>query len=285
MSEAKRGRGVPDVKSAIKDIQGSVAQPFALPRKPRSDAEAQRLYYHIRTICYWLDAASDIVRIPGLSDKLPFSFGIDAIVGTLLPLAGDVLGLVFGLYVVLLSMQFGLPAAALGKMFINVIIDALVGIIPIIGDLVDLAFKANLRNLSILEDHLLNNPPPRPAANAAGLSSPSTHFAIRIPPAGPFWPKESAPTTEAFYASADSTKRTSTSFFSNILGSPSGSGGNATKGWKLGGAKRVEIEQVGGWSGESAHVLWRWVVAYAARAAGKTQQAAGAAKQNAKKAY
>ena len=54
------------------------------------------------------------------------------------------------------------------------------GIIPIIGDLVDLAFKANLRNLSILEDHLLNNPPPRPAANAAGLSSPSTHFAIRM---------------------------------------------------------------------------------------------------------
>ena len=88
MSEAKRGRGVPDVKSAIKDIQGSVAQPFALPRKPRSDAEAQRLYYHIRTICYWLDAVSDIVRIPGLSDKLPFSFGVDAIVGTLLPIAG-----------------------------------------------------------------------------------------------------------------------------------------------------------------------------------------------------
>lgn len=45
---------------------------------------------------------------------------------TYIPLTGDVLGLVFGLYVVLLSMQFGLPAAALGKMFLNVIIDALV---------------------------------------------------------------------------------------------------------------------------------------------------------------
>lgn len=93
---------------------------------------------------------------------------------------GDVFGFVFGLYVVLLSMQFGLPAASLGKMFLNVLIDALVGIIPLIGDLVDLAFKANLRNLSILEEHLLNNPPPRPAANTVGLTAPSTHFAVRM---------------------------------------------------------------------------------------------------------
>ena len=85
----KRAGGVPSVGQAYNDINSSVSQPFALPRKPRSDAEAQRLYYHIRTICYWLDAASDIVRIPGLSDKLPFSFGIDAVIGTLLPIAGE----------------------------------------------------------------------------------------------------------------------------------------------------------------------------------------------------
>lgn len=81
---------IPDIKSAINDIKGSVAQPFVLPRKPRSDEEAQRLYYHIRTLCYWLDAANTIVRIPYL-DKLPFTFGVEAIIGSLLPIAGELL--------------------------------------------------------------------------------------------------------------------------------------------------------------------------------------------------
>lgn len=86
-SKATGGPKIPDIKSAINDIKGSVAQPFVLPRKPRSDEEAQRLYYHIRTLCYWLDAANTIVRIPFL-DKLPFTFGVEAIIGSLVPVAG-----------------------------------------------------------------------------------------------------------------------------------------------------------------------------------------------------
>lgn len=87
-SRASGGPRLPDVKTAINDIRSSVAQPFVLPRRPRSDEEAQRLYYHIRTLCYWLDAANTIVRIPYL-DKLPFTFGIEAIIGTLVPVAGE----------------------------------------------------------------------------------------------------------------------------------------------------------------------------------------------------
>ena len=161
------------------------------------------------------------------------------------------------------------------------------GIIPIVGDLVDLAFKSNLRNLAILEDHLLSNTPPAPQASASGLTAPATHYAVRIPPSGAFWPKDAAPSADSFYSSSG-TSHTSSSFFSNIFGSPSGVGSD-TRGWKLGGAKRVEIEQVGGWSGESAQMLWRWIIALLARVAGKTQQAAGAAsasaKNSRKKAY
>lgn len=81
------GPKIPDIKSAVNEIKGSVAQPFALPRRPQNDAQAERLYYHIRTLCYWLDAASTIIKIPGL-DKLPFTFGVEAIIGGLIPVAG-----------------------------------------------------------------------------------------------------------------------------------------------------------------------------------------------------
>lgn len=86
-STSAGGPKLPDIKSAINDIKGSVAQPFVVPKRPRSDEEAQRLYYHIRTLCYWLDAANTIVRIPYL-DKLPFTFGVEAIIGSLVPVAG-----------------------------------------------------------------------------------------------------------------------------------------------------------------------------------------------------
>lgn len=95
----------------------------------RTDAEAQRLYFHIRTLCFWLDAASDMIAIPFLQpymNKLPFSFGVEAVLGTLLPVAGDIIGFFVSLYVVLLCMQFGLPAASLWKMLVNCIIDVLV---------------------------------------------------------------------------------------------------------------------------------------------------------------
>ncbi|CAD6568221.1 MAG: hypothetical protein CYPHOPRED_002424 [Cyphobasidiales sp. Tagirdzhanova-0007] len=279
----KQGKGlgglpVPDFKTAISEINGSVAQPFALPRKPKSDAEAQRLYFHVRTLCFWLDAASSIIQIPYL-DRLPFSFGVEAIIGGLIPVVGDAIGFILGLYVVLLCMQFGLPAAELWKMFTNCVIDVLVGIVPIVGDLLDVVFKSNMRNLQILENHLLNNPPPKPQTTK-GLTVPSAHFAVRIPPSGPFWPKNHAPETSSFYETAQES-RNSTSFFANIFGNPDGVGSQSTKGWQLGGAKRVDIEEVGGWSGESAQMLWRWLLVIFAKVAGKTQQAASGSRKKA----
>jgi hypothetical protein len=63
-----------------------------------------------------------MIQLPYL-DKLPFSIGIESIVGGLLPVAGDLIGFFVSLYVILLCMQFGLPAQALWKMFSNAIID------------------------------------------------------------------------------------------------------------------------------------------------------------------
>ncbi|KAF8605693.1 hypothetical protein BDV93DRAFT_543309 [Ceratobasidium sp. AG-I] len=125
---------------------------YTLPiRKPRSDAEAQKLYNHIRTVAWWLDA------LPFLNNAgLPFKLGVDDIISAF-PVWGDFLGLILSLYQVYLSWAFGVPIGVLTNMIINVVVDMFLGIIPFIGDLFDVLFKANLRNLDLLEDWLLKD--------------------------------------------------------------------------------------------------------------------------------
>ncbi|CAE6495425.1 unnamed protein product [Rhizoctonia solani] len=124
-------------------------------RRPLTDVEAQKLYNHIRTVAWWLDA------LPFLTNAgLPFKVGVDDIISAL-PVWGDLFSTVLSLYQVYLSWIFGVPMAILIRMIINVIIDLFVGIVPFIGDALDVLFKANLRNLDLLEDWLLKDAPYR----------------------------------------------------------------------------------------------------------------------------
>lgn len=121
---------------------------YAVPiRRPRTDAEAQRLYNHVRTVAWYLDS------LPLCSSYLPFDIGVESIVG-FIPVVGDYIGLVLGIYQVYLCSLFGLPIAVILWMIVNVVLDCFVGLVPVVGDLLDVAFKSNLRNLYYLEDHL-----------------------------------------------------------------------------------------------------------------------------------
>ncbi|WOO81004.1 uncharacterized protein LOC62_03G004532 [Vanrija pseudolonga] len=114
-------------------------------------AKAGVLYNHIRTVAFWLDAS------PALADLgLPFRAGLDDII-SLVPLYGDIASGVLQLYAVYLCFLFGAPTITLGYMVLNVILDVLVGIVPLIGDVLDNLFKSNLRNLALLEAYLLTD--------------------------------------------------------------------------------------------------------------------------------
>ncbi|WWC95203.1 hypothetical protein V866_002059 [Kwoniella sp. B9012] len=118
---------------------------------PRNDKHAQRLYNHIRTVAFWLDAA------PVLADLgLPFRAGLDDII-SLVPIYGDLLSGVLQLYQVWLCFIFGVPRNILGYMLLNVILDVIVGLVPLLGDFLDNLFKSNLRNLALLETWLLED--------------------------------------------------------------------------------------------------------------------------------
>lgn len=96
-----------------------------------------------RTLTRLLDTAA---RIPGTGIR----FGADAIVG-LIPGLGDVAGAVLAGYLVLLAQRLGAPRSVVLRMLGNVAVDTLGGTVPLIGDLFDVAFKSNTRNLALLE--------------------------------------------------------------------------------------------------------------------------------------
>lgn len=83
-------------------------------------------------------------------------FGLDPII-SLIPGAGDVFAGVISLYFLIQGAIHGGKAAVLGRMFINILLDVLIGSIPVLGDLFDVYWKANLRNAEIL-DELQQNP-------------------------------------------------------------------------------------------------------------------------------
>lgn len=82
-----------------------------------------------------------------------FRFGLNSLIG-LAPAAGDAILAGISLYIVNEARLLGVPAPLLARMVGNVAIETIAGAVPILGDVFDVAFKANLRNLAIIEEHL-----------------------------------------------------------------------------------------------------------------------------------
>ena len=92
-------------------------------------------------------------RIPGTS----FKFGLDPILG-LLPVGGDVLAALASGYIVLVGWRLGAPREILTRMTLNVVLDLVAGSVPVIGDAFDAFWKANTRNVRLLEEWLEETP-------------------------------------------------------------------------------------------------------------------------------
>ncbi len=103
-------------------------------------------------------------RIPGLG----WRFGLDAIVG-LLPGVGDFATAAVSLYVLIVASGYGVPRITLARMALNIAIDYLVGSLPLVGDLFDVWWKANLRNVRLLQRALDAGPRTRRRAAADWL--------------------------------------------------------------------------------------------------------------------
>jgi hypothetical protein len=79
--------------------------------------------------------------------------GLDAVLG-LVPYVGDAASAVVTGSLILRSIQYGLPRDVVARMVANMFVDLAFGAIPIVGDVFDVAFKANTRNIALVREHL-----------------------------------------------------------------------------------------------------------------------------------
>ena len=90
-------------------------------------------------------------RIPGTRQRI----GLDGLLG-LLPGVGDTVGALLSIYVLFEAIQIGVPRATLLRMVANIALDTVVGAIPVVGDVFDVAWKANKKNVALLNAHIVS---------------------------------------------------------------------------------------------------------------------------------
>lgn len=110
---------------------------------PPSTEEVEK---HLDLISQWMDTA---FRIPGLN----WRFGLDPILG-LVPFVGDALSSMVSLYILTLASRQGVSRITLARMGLNIGIDWVLGSLPIVGDVFDVWWKANRRNVQLLQGRL-----------------------------------------------------------------------------------------------------------------------------------
>ncbi len=97
--------------------------------------------HRARWFANWMDTRFSLLGI---------RFGMDHIV-SLIPVAGDTIATVAGIYPIYLAGKHRLGKPVMLRMAINLLLEWLIGITPILGDVADVWFKANIRNLKLLE--------------------------------------------------------------------------------------------------------------------------------------
>jgi len=98
----------------------------------------------IERLSWFLDES---IPLPG-----GYRIGLDGFIG-LIPGIGDFIGGLLSSVIIYKAHQLGVPRMILGRMIINMMIDTVLGAIPVAGDVFDFVWKANRRNVTLLEDY------------------------------------------------------------------------------------------------------------------------------------
>lgn len=126
------------MKARAKDVEWEVLPP-----------EEQKKRAELEPLFRWLAVVMDnFVRVPGTN----FRFGLDPLIG-LLPGLGDTGSALISAFALIQAARRGVPKIMLARMSLNILINEIVGIVPVIGDAFSFWFKSNVRNYELLKTH------------------------------------------------------------------------------------------------------------------------------------
>ena len=136
-------RGGPGPRPAVPRLSHLGA--YAKAEGLSEDAARREIVDSIERIARLMDGA---VRLPVIGPV-----GLDAVLG-LFPVAGDVVSGGISVLLIAKSLKYGVPHDVIARMLANVLFDVIVGAVPIAGDVADMWFRANTRNVAILREYL-----------------------------------------------------------------------------------------------------------------------------------
>ncbi len=114
--------------------------------------ERQQELRKLQKLASSLDSA---IPLPG-----GYRIGLDGLIG-FIPIVGDSLTTLISSFIVVRGAQLGVPSHQLVRMMLNILLEASVGIIPLIGNVFDFVWKANEKNMRLIERHLPEQSPSR----------------------------------------------------------------------------------------------------------------------------
>ncbi len=125
-----------------------------LRRKDPFERESAMRLRRLRGLSWFLDRSIPVGR---------WRIGVDPIIG-ILPGAGDWIGAVLSLYVFYEGARLGMSAPVLTRMASNILVETIVGAVPVLGDMFDFVWQANTRNVALIERHYRPDARPRSIA-------------------------------------------------------------------------------------------------------------------------
>jgi len=120
---------------------------------PEEKRKRQGLEPLFRWIAYFMD---EVIRVPGTK----FRFGLDPLLG-LIPGIGDTSSALVSAIALVQAVRLGVPKILLMRMAMNVLVNEIIGVVPVVGDAFSFWFKSNARNYDIIKNHRLGATPPR----------------------------------------------------------------------------------------------------------------------------
>jgi Domain of unknown function (DUF4112) len=133
------------VQSQIENPKSKILEWEVLP--PEEKRKRQDLEPLFKWIAFIMD---EVIRVPGTK----FRFGLDPLIG-LVPGIGDTSSALVSAFALIQAVRLGVPKILLSRMALNILVNEVVGVVPVVGDAFSFWFKSNARNYEIIKNHRL----------------------------------------------------------------------------------------------------------------------------------